>query len=116
MGTDGGFDMVRSDPCCIINNRKTFSITSSKSAYGAWSSVCYTRFVFDYYKDKYSMINFTEYVALREGGWLPDKNALPGYSRVTVLPRKMKKPSSLNIPKPPPIRSIVPNQVLKLKQ
>lgn len=40
-------------------------------------------------------MTFSEYVRLREGLWLNDKNALPGMSRLNTLPtRKASKQSA----------------------
>lgn len=41
-------------------------------------------------------MTFSEYVQIREGLWLNDKNALPGMSRLNSLPTKTKS----NKPKP----------------
>jgi hypothetical protein len=41
------------------------------------------------------MMTFSEYVRLREGLWLNDKNALPGMSRLTALPKRKKSKQSV---------------------
>ena len=56
------------------------------------------------------MMRFSEYCQIREGLWLNDKNALPGYSRAKPLPKK-PLPKSFPVftpPKPPAIKAIVP--------
>jgi hypothetical protein len=46
------------------------------------------------------MMTFSEYVKIKEGLWLNDKNALPGLSRLNTLPPPKKKKSVAALPKP----------------
>lgn len=60
------------------------------------------------------MISFTQYVAIREGLWLNDRNALPGMSRLNTLPKQPAKVKSAapkpltNLPPMPPRRGYDP--------
>ena len=60
------------------------------------------------------MLRFSEYCQFREGLWLSGKNALPGYSRASPLPKKPtpKLFPEFKPPKPPAIKAVVPPATL----
>lgn len=71
--------------------------------------VCHTAtsgfFFIDGERKYFTMMTFSEYVQIKEGLWLNDKNALPGLSRLNPLPMQPKKKNPIaELPKP--IRSV----------